>query len=211
MAKNVTCSSKRLTSTERRKALLQAAEEVFTEHGFIDASLDAIVKIAGGSKRNIYTEFGSKEGLFLALIDESATRVAAVASVLDKDSTDLRGSLAQFAEGFLDIVFSRSTLGLVRVMQMDGVRFPDIINTFFAVGPDRSLGLLSELLEKAKQRGEVSFEDSRLAASLFIGMLRGNILYLQAILKVESPPDKAELTALKNAAVDIFLDGIRTR
>ena len=56
----------------RREALLQAAAEVFFEQGYVATSIDAIIERAGGSKRNIYSEFGSKEGLFAAIVTNSA-------------------------------------------------------------------------------------------------------------------------------------------
>ncbi|TIW33462.1 MAG: helix-turn-helix transcriptional regulator, partial [Mesorhizobium sp.] len=42
----------------RREALLQAAAEIFFEQGYAATSIDAIIERAGGSKRNIYNEFG---------------------------------------------------------------------------------------------------------------------------------------------------------
>lgn len=45
----------------RRQALLQAAAEVFFEQGYAATSIDPIIERAGGSKRNIYNEFGTSE------------------------------------------------------------------------------------------------------------------------------------------------------
>ncbi|WP_176026829.1 TetR/AcrR family transcriptional regulator, partial [Brucella intermedia] len=50
----------------RRKTILRAAAELFFEQGYATTSIDAIIERTGGSKRTIYSEFGSKEGLFLA-------------------------------------------------------------------------------------------------------------------------------------------------
>jgi AcrR family transcriptional regulator len=52
-----------------RKLLLDAAEEVFAEKGFIPATLDDIAKAAGYSKGAIYKYFSTKEDLFLAASD----------------------------------------------------------------------------------------------------------------------------------------------
>lgn len=45
------------------------------EHGYAAASIDAVIERIGGSKRNIYTTFGSKEGLFTALVSENAEQI----------------------------------------------------------------------------------------------------------------------------------------
>jgi AcrR family transcriptional regulator len=52
-----------------RSLLLDAAEEVFAEKGFMPATLDDIAKAAGYSKGAIYKYFSNKEDLFLAATD----------------------------------------------------------------------------------------------------------------------------------------------
>jgi AcrR family transcriptional regulator len=49
--------------------LLDAAEEVFAERGFMAASLDDIARAAGYTKGAIYKHFSTKEELFLAVSD----------------------------------------------------------------------------------------------------------------------------------------------
>ena len=74
-----------------RSLLLDAAEDVFAEKGFIAATLDDIAHAAGYTKGAIYKHFAAKEDLFLAVSDRywrryfdnfadvmsSSTRVAA--------------------------------------------------------------------------------------------------------------------------------------
>ncbi|MBW0016207.1 MAG: TetR/AcrR family transcriptional regulator [Mycobacterium sp.] len=52
-----------------RSLLLDAAEEVFAEKGFMAASLDDIAHAAGYTKGAIYKHFLAKEDLFLAVSD----------------------------------------------------------------------------------------------------------------------------------------------
>lgn len=52
-----------------RALLLDAAEEVFAEKGFMAASLDDIAHTAGYTKGAIYKHFATKEELFLAVSD----------------------------------------------------------------------------------------------------------------------------------------------
>ena len=51
-----------------REALLNAAEEVFAEHGFDGARVDAIAEKAGYNKSLIFQYFGDKLGLYAAVI-----------------------------------------------------------------------------------------------------------------------------------------------
>jgi AcrR family transcriptional regulator len=57
-----------------RRQLLDAAAEVFARRGFAAASLDEIAEVAGFSKGAVYSNFSSKEDLFLVVLDEHVNR-----------------------------------------------------------------------------------------------------------------------------------------
>src|SRR5258708_1901215 len=73
LAKTPRAPRKRLSREETRaltrQRLLQAAEEVFSERGFHGASIEEIVERAGYTSGAFYSNFESKEELFLALFD----------------------------------------------------------------------------------------------------------------------------------------------
>jgi AcrR family transcriptional regulator len=77
---------------ERRRAmtrrhLLDAAAVVFSEKGFHDATIDEIAATAGFTKGAVYSNFTSKDDLFLALLDDRIDRqFAIVAEVLETGS-----------------------------------------------------------------------------------------------------------------------------
>ena len=57
-----------------RRRLLDAAADVFARRGFAATSLDEIAEEAGFSKGAVYSNFSSKEDLFLAVLDEHVGR-----------------------------------------------------------------------------------------------------------------------------------------
>lgn len=63
----------RLTRAEAkaqtRRALIDAAAEVFARHGFHGASIDQVAEAAGYTKGAVYAHFTSKEDLYLALLE----------------------------------------------------------------------------------------------------------------------------------------------
>jgi len=70
----------RLTRAERRAqtraALLDAATRVFVERGFTGTSVEAIVAEAGYTRGAFYSNFSSKEELFIALLQERGFEMA---------------------------------------------------------------------------------------------------------------------------------------
>ncbi|WP_193047007.1 TetR/AcrR family transcriptional regulator [Mycolicibacterium baixiangningiae] len=57
-----------------RGLLLDAAEEVFAKQGFGGSALDDIAEVAGYTRGAIYSHFGTKEELFLAVIERHINR-----------------------------------------------------------------------------------------------------------------------------------------
>jgi AcrR family transcriptional regulator len=89
---------------ERRRAmtrqhLLDAAAIVFAREGFHGATLDEVAATAGFTKGAVYSNFKSKDELFLALLDDRIERQFAVASeVLDAGSHELSEQMPRIRE-----------------------------------------------------------------------------------------------------------------
>jgi AcrR family transcriptional regulator len=62
--------------------ILEVAEAEFGEHGLAGARIDRIAELTRTSKRMIYYYFGSKEGLYLAVLEETYRRVRDVEAQL---------------------------------------------------------------------------------------------------------------------------------
>ena len=56
---------RRLSAEERRESILEAANEVFGEHGYEHVRIDDIAAAAGISKALIYEHFRSKQELYM--------------------------------------------------------------------------------------------------------------------------------------------------
>ncbi|MBE7030975.1 MAG: TetR/AcrR family transcriptional regulator [Ruminococcaceae bacterium] len=56
--------------------ILSAAEEIFSKKGLYGARIDEIAECAGCNKRMIYAHFGSKEGLYTAVLDSVYSKLS---------------------------------------------------------------------------------------------------------------------------------------
>lgn len=189
-----------------RGALLRAAADIFFEQGYAATSIDAIIERAGGSKRNIYTEFGNKEGLFTAIVTEHVERALSSLAMEDMEARDLRGTLTAFGHQLLEVLMSPALLGVYRIAVTESARFPDLVRKFYDLGPGRASARLAEVLDAARRDGRLRVVDCVAAADHFSGMLRGN-LHLQVVLGLRPPPDATEMRAVIASAVDLFMGG----
>jgi AcrR family transcriptional regulator len=71
--------------------VLNAARAVFAQHGFHGATIEAVARGSGTPRPTVYELFGSKDELFVAVVDDSADRVVArlSASFTESDGWDL--------------------------------------------------------------------------------------------------------------------------
>ena len=93
----------RLTRAERsaqtRGELLDAAQRRFFEAGYHATTLDDVADDAGYTKGAVYSTFGSKAGLFLALFDDIVDqRLAAARAIIDPEDSGSDASLRALAD-----------------------------------------------------------------------------------------------------------------
>lgn len=194
----------------RREALLRAAAELFLEQGYLATSIDAIIDRAGGSKRNIYNEFGNKEGLFTAIVTESADKALSTLVTDESERHDLRKTLTAFGRHLFAVYMSPTVIGIYRIAVAEANRFPDLVRSFYDQGPGRTTIRLAEVLEAANRRGEIQTDDCQRVAGHFVGMIRDN-LHLQVVLGLRPPPSDEETEEAVASAVEILLNGVRPR
>jgi AcrR family transcriptional regulator len=96
---------------ERRRAmtrqhLLEAAAIVFARKGFHGATLDEVAATAGFSKGAVYSNFKSKDDLFLELLDDRINRQFAVVSeILETGSREREEQFPRIREIFRSDMF----------------------------------------------------------------------------------------------------------
>jgi AcrR family transcriptional regulator len=92
--------------TDSRSTLLAAAAEEFARHGLKGARVQAIVERAGVNERMIYHHFGSKDGLYAAVLEAQAHGLVAAWHRIIKQAVamepyeGMRTVLAGFADQF---------------------------------------------------------------------------------------------------------------
>ncbi|WP_203962326.1 TetR/AcrR family transcriptional regulator [Actinocatenispora thailandica] len=88
---------RRTPRPEVRSRVLLAAARVFADRGFAAASIDEVAAGAGFTKGAVYSNFGSKDELFFALLDEQIASRTALVTELSTDPTIDPGDLVRTA------------------------------------------------------------------------------------------------------------------
>ena len=133
-----------------RQQILEAAGEVFLRDGYANTSLDAVIERVGGSKRAIYSHFGSKDDLLAAmLIDISEQVLRTIPETDEATHDDVRASLTHVANAVMRALMDPRTVALYRLVVAEGVRRPELAETFLRSGPGRAAAALAKLAERS--------------------------------------------------------------
>lgn len=81
-----------------RQKILDAALEEFARHGLSGARVERIASRASANKRMIYYYFGSKEELFLAVLEASYDHIRGAERSLDLEHRDPREAVKRLVE-----------------------------------------------------------------------------------------------------------------
>lgn len=85
-----------------RQDILSVARAEFTEHGLSGARVDAIAEKTRTTKRMIYYYFGSKEGLYSAVLEQAYAGIRTEEATLDLDTLDPETALRRMIEFTFD-------------------------------------------------------------------------------------------------------------
>jgi AcrR family transcriptional regulator len=129
-----------------RRELLAAARPTFETHGYHGATLDQIADAAGYTKGAVYSRFGSKADLFLALVEarqaERMQRIEAAAA------GSLQGGLASAVRDFAERLDADLAWFLVLAEFRAHARRHPELNARYAALHARVRGEVAELFER---------------------------------------------------------------
>ena len=189
---------------ERSRRILEAAQKHFNEHGLERASVDAIAADAGVSKMTVYNNFGSKEGLFQAVVrDRTAPVVAGVPGAGALDPARPEKALLAIGTRFLALARGDDALGALRAIYGVAGAQPEACQAFYREGPERVMDELAAYLRRAHSAGTLKVKHPLQAADLFLSMFFGSA-HMRGLLKLETPEPR-ENRALLREAVRVFM------
>ncbi|WP_420382051.1 TetR/AcrR family transcriptional regulator [Novosphingobium sp.] len=205
------CRLSRSSPDDRREHIIAIAADVFAQIGYGASSMSTIAARLGGSKATLYKYFPSKELLFEAVLRGRCERVLApLRDLRSSDDADLESLLAKFGVAFLTKIYEPVSLDVHRLIQSEGLRFPELGKAFFRSGPDAVVEELRATLERFETAGLIACDDLRLAAGQFLGMVRGDH-HLRYSAGLWPAPDDAEIERQARHAAQIFVYGLQRR
>lgn len=201
-------NKRRQASEARRRAILDAAFDIFIAEGFSAARLDDIAKRAGVAKGTLYLFSKDKEDLFeqvaLDAIAPLLQRLTIIAEQPDLPfATMLTGIFALFERE----VLQTKRREIMRLIVSEGARFPRIAEFYHREIVSRGLVLISGAAARAHARGEIASD----ALARFPQLLFGPMLVGVVWRALFEPYQHLDTSGLLAAHRDMLLGAAQTK
>jgi TetR/AcrR family transcriptional regulator, mexJK operon transcriptional repressor len=193
----------------RHGELLDAALDLFLEHGFELTTIEMIAARINMTKRTVYARYPDKASLFRGAVQRAIERQIVPQQVLEGfDRGDLTETLASIARLRIGQVMTANGLRLQRIINTESYRFPEIFTANFEQSAKPVIDFVAGLLDRAVAADQLAPTDSGLAASAFMSMVISG--QVRAIVSGRLPT-KAEMDKKIYFTVGLLLDGLRPR
>jgi AcrR family transcriptional regulator len=185
----------------RRERILEEGRRLFLSKGYAGASVNEIVRRAGGSLATLYSEFGSKEALFAEIMRRRAHVLYGWNEAECFKQKTGREALLVLARHLLERVLQKDSLALYRIAIAEGPRFPELRK---AVLEDSFPLFIQSLGDALIAIGVATRKDSEALAEEFLSLLHGQLVFRAACSGVPKVSEKHLAQHVENV-VDCFL------
>jgi TetR/AcrR family transcriptional regulator len=195
---------------EIRQRILDAAAEVFAEHGFGGAGVDEIARRAGVNKAMLYYHVGDKAALFGEVVKTNIALIGRAVADAVSASIEPRERLRAIPRAFARAALERPFLPqlMLREIAGGGPNIPAEALSQIA----KIMGVTKAVLEDGLARGVFRRAEPFIIHLLLIGslMFMANALRMRQRFGqlLPFPPEVGNLEALTDQMVEIALDGI---
>lgn len=188
-------------SETRRRAIMDAAAELFQQSGFERTSMADICQRVGYSKATLYNYFQSKDDLFFEVVAEATeAEFLATHDALDASMDDIAMALERFGRQYLAFIYSPQIRAVRRLVIAEAAR-SDIGKKCYAIGPVRSNAEVAQFLQKAIDAGKLRPADTQVAAAHLKGLLEAEwIDSFMFHIPEEMSPEKVATTVTRAVA-----------
>ena len=188
---------------------LDVAFRLFLENGYEKVSMSDIVKHSGGSLATLYKHFGSKEQLFIYVLEQKTEELFgdwARQSACYEGK--LEAFLMQIGKLLLDVIITDDAILFNRLIVSLGyideseLKKQTILNLMM-----RPVNVVSEYLENEKKNGRIEVEDTALCAHQFFNALEEPFMFPRILGVAIDISEERRLKALQQV-VSIFCRGL---
>jgi len=167
--------------------------------------MQMVALAAGSSKETLYRHFGSKEELFIEVVENRNNEVRQVLDANLASAGPIPIVLRSVGIALLECMCSPTVVSLARMIVNETHRHPALGEAFYAMAPGRTLQKLTGYLVEARTRGDFIGDSPARAAEIFIGSIMGKFVPMMLFTPHSFGIDPDQIRDHVSEAVSVFL------
>lgn len=179
--------------------MLEAAAQALVAHGVESLTVGAIADQAGASKATIYSWYGGRDGLLVAVVDREAEQTAQDVAEAMSAPLDVRTRLIGLGRTLLTHLTGPRMIALHRAAMTS----KPVAKAVLRAGLDQVGPVIARGLHEWSRAGELEIDDATAATQVFYALCVRDIQMRSLI--GDEPPNAAEITSGAVFATDAFL------
>jgi len=204
----VSVSSRRQREQQlRRESIIEAAQNLFEQHGFMETTVDQIATKAELGKGTIYSYFKSKDEIYIAILEKKLDLLEQKMKEAVVNPESATNALYALYDAFIE--YHRDRKGFIDTLLVQ-VEDQILYRLGGVVGGLKSkasvwMEIVGSTIRWGIERGELVPVDVERISKTIVGMILG------LIIQYEMGQIKEDLASFRDAVFKLIFDGIKVK
>ena len=186
--------------SDRRKAIMLAAEKLFAEKGFYGTEVEQIAKTAGMAKGTVYNYFTNKEEILISIVESGIDELEEIMELGVKKSLGALNKIKCGIELYVDHL--EENMPLFKIMATEHIQFKSETKHSHHSKIFSRIDSLEEIIAEGIEKGELRQVDPYVAATTLTGMI--DVLAFRELFDGKKFSTEYKVKQI----TDLFLEGI---
>jgi AcrR family transcriptional regulator len=179
---------------DKRQAILEAAEKLFCETGYEGTSTRQIAKESGANMAMINYYFGSKEGVFVEIMNERIAGFASQLKIINEDKISALEKLHRVIEGYVNRILNNTAFHKMMHRELSLTQRPAMYDKI-KVAMSHNMQLIDRIITGGIEDGTFNNVDVRMVIATIMGTITNIVIAPQKVISCSSfdlndPKDK---------------------
>lgn len=189
---------------EKRQRILNAAKQLFLQHGYHGSSMNQIALEAGVTKLTVYNHFQDKATLFSCAVEETCEAILQESPKVLQPDSDFQQELYQICLRSFNIANLPEALKLdLLIMQLAYEKNP-LAERFYTASHIKLNQAWHDFFEQAQQHQFIQTDDPQHQTELMVSLLLG-MRHHKVLLGLSPLPDMQQRHQIIQHAIELFM------
>ncbi|WP_316843328.1 TetR/AcrR family transcriptional regulator [Pedobacter psychrodurus] len=179
---------------DKRQAILDAAEKLFCETGYEGTSTRQIAKESGANMAMINYYFGSKEGVFVEIMNERIAGFASQLKIINEDKISALEKLHRVIEGYVNRIMNNTAFHKMMHRELSLTQRPEMYDKI-KDAMSHNMQLIDRIITDGIEDGSFNKVDVRMVIATIMGTVTNIVIAPHKVIScsgfdLNNPKDK---------------------